>query len=398
MQREKILLLTGSLGDGHIQAANAIMEAAKLRCPEVEIISVDFMEWVHPQLHVVGQFCYLQWVKNLPSMYGYFYRKTRSDNRWSILFKKIRSFRTYRMMELLRSVEPTRVVSTFPGAAAAMSFLRSTGLTDVPTATVITDYTDHSYWIHPFTDRYLVGADHVKDALLKYGVPGSQIEVTGIPIRQSFSRSYDRGELFKKYGLNPDKSVVLVMGGGCGLIGKSMLSQLQSGNLTEKVQYVIVCGRNKKLQMSLEEELLRMGDAEFNLHNFRITGYVNEVHELMALADLIVTKPGGLTVSEALSLELPMLLFKPLPGQEQDNAAFLVGAGAALEATNERELTGFLQQVLANGKHLIRMKEAAQLISRKHSAASAFEAIMGMENLYIPTHKIDFPLDVAANT
>jgi processive 1,2-diacylglycerol beta-glucosyltransferase len=397
MNREKILLLTGSLGDGHIQAANAITEAAQLYWPEAEIVTVDFMEWVHPHLYSVGQFCYMQWIKNLPSMYGYLYRKTRTDNKWSSLFKRIRSFRTQRMQELLQNIRPTKVVSTFPGAAAAMSFLRSSGLTDVPTATVITDYTDHSYWIHPFTDRYLVGAEHVKEALLKYRVPAFQIEVTGIPIRQSFSKYYDRDQLRVKHGLLPSQPVVLVMGGGCGLIGNELISQLQRDGLSEKVQFVIVCGRNKKLQSMLKEELQRLKGTGIDPNNYRITGYVNDVHELMALSDLIVTKPGGLTVSEALSLEVPMLLFKPLPGQEQANAAYLVGAGVALEASNQSELTELIQQALANGSYLKHMRKAAQQISRKHSAANALQAIMAMENVFTSNQNGGRPLIIAAN-
>ncbi|TVY07015.1 MGDG synthase family glycosyltransferase [Paenibacillus cremeus] len=396
MKRDKILLLTGSLGDGHIQAAKAIMEAAKLHHPEAEIVAVDFMEWTHPYLHSVGQFCYLQWVKNLPSVYGYLYRKTRSDNKWSALFKRIRSFRTYRMLELLQSIQPTKVVSTFPGAAAAMSFLRSAGFTEVATATVITDYTDHSYWIHPFTDCYLVGAEHVKEALLQYGVRDTQIKLTGIPIREPFSKEYDRDQLRVKYGLSPNQPVVLIMGGGFGLIGKDLLNKLISGGLPRNTQFVIVCGRNKKLQMLMEEEVLYLGETIGALHNFRIMGYINEIHELMALSDLIVTKPGGLTVTEALSLELPMLLFKPLPGQEQANAAYLVGAGAALEASDERELTDFLLNVLSNDSLLNGMRMAAQRISRKHGAATALDAIMTMDNRYVSSRNGENSFIIAA--
>ncbi|UJF33970.1 MGDG synthase family glycosyltransferase [Paenibacillus hexagrammi] len=354
-QREKILILTGSLGDGHNKAAQAILEAAQYYRPDVDVEIVDFLEWTHPYLHSVGKYCYMQWVKSLPSVYGYLYRKTREDNTFSHMFKRMKSFSTDRMLELLHQVRPTEVVCTFPGAAAAMSHLKSMGLIRIPTVTVITDYTAHSYWIHPCTDRYLVGADHVKQALLRYRVPEQQISVTGIPIRLPFTRQYDRNMLRERYGLDQQLPTVLIMGGGHGLIGKQFLSVLQSDELAP-IQFIFVCGRNEKLKHLLEEEL---GGPKTH-HRVLITGFIDHVHELMALSDLIITKPGGLTVSEALALELPMMLYKPIPGQEQDNAAYLVGLGAAIEAKNAADLKMQLLQVMKNRALLTALKKKAK--------------------------------------
>jgi processive 1,2-diacylglycerol beta-glucosyltransferase len=380
--REKILLLTGSLGDGHIQAARAIAEAAGFYRPDAEVVVIDYMEWTHPRLHAAGRFCYMQWVKSLPSLYGYLYRKTRGDNRWSALFKRIKAFRTYRMLELLRDVRPTKVVSTFPAAAAAMSFLRSAGWTDIPTVTVMTDYTDHSYWIHPHTDAYLVAAEHVRQALLRLRVPESRIAVTGIPVRQSFAQAYDRAQLQAKHGLDPSLPTVLVMGGGCGLIGKQLLTVLQKEEFPTPIQFVVVCGRNEKLQQSLEEEKPKL-EAKGG-HRLHVTGYVNYVHELMASADLIVTKPGGLTVAEALALGLPMLLYKPLPGQEQANAAYLVESGAAALAADAGDLAARLRQVLADTALLTRMRDQAQAMCRKQGALDALRAILETQKATAP--------------
>ncbi|NEW08938.1 glycosyltransferase [Paenibacillus sp. SYP-B3998] len=372
MHREKILILSGSLGDGHNKAAQAILEAARFYHPDVEVKVVDFLEWTHPHLHSVGKYCYMQWVKSLPSVYGYLYRKTREDNTLSYWFKRMKSFSTDRMLELLHDYEPTEVVSTFPGAAAAMSYLKNNGFTSVPTVTVMTDYTDHSYWIHPCTDRYLVGAEHVKKALLRYHVPEHRIMVTGIPIRMPFTQTYDRSELRDKYQLDRRMPTVLVMGGGHGLIGKQFKSVLQSDDLAAPVQFIFVCGRNEKLKQRLEEEL---GGGKTS-HRVVITGFVDHIHELMALSDLIVTKPGGLTVSEALALELPMMLYKPIPGQEQGNAAYLVGLGAAIEARNAAELKSQLLEVIANRSLLSELKKNAKSNQSKEGAFHTIAAIL----------------------
>ncbi|MDR6881151.1 MGDG synthase family glycosyltransferase [Bacillus sp. 3255] len=379
-RRDKLLILTGSLGDGHNKAAQAILEATRFHRPDADVKVVDFLEWTHPYLHGVGKYCYMQWVKSLPSLYGFLYRKTREDNTISHLFKKMKSFSTDRMLELLHEEEPTEVVCTFPGAAAAMSYLKCNGWTTVPTVTVMTDYTDHSYWVHPGTDRYLVGAEHVKKALLRYRVPEQRIVVTGIPLRMPFTREYDRMALRDKHGLHREMPTVLVMGGGHGLIGKQFKSVLQSEELTAPVQFIFVCGRNEKLRLHLEEEL---GSMKMR-HHVKITGFVDYVHELMALSDLIITKPGGLTISEAMALELPMMLYKPIPGQEQENAAYLVGLGAAIQAKNAEELKNQLLEVIANRSLLSKLKENVKMSQQQGDALHMLNAIFETRHHFIP--------------
>lgn len=379
-RRDKLLILTGSLGDGHNKAAQAILEATRFYRPDADVKVVDFLEWTHPYLHGVGKYCYMQWVKSLPSLYGFLYRKTREDNTFSHMFKRMKSFSTDRMLALLQEEEPTEVVCTFPGAAAAMSYLKCNGLTTVPTVTVMTDYTDHSYWVHPGTDRYLVGAEHVKKALQRYRVPEHRIVVTGIPLRMPFTREYDRMELRDKHGLQREMPTVLVMGGGHGLIGKQFKSVLQSEELAVPVQFIFVCGRNEKLKQHLEEEL---GGANTR-HSVKVTGFVDYVHELMALSDLIITKPGGLTISEAMALELPMMLYKPIPGQEQANAAYLVGLGAAIQVKNAMELKNQLLEVIANQSLLSKLKENVKLSQQHGDALRMLDAIFETRHHFIP--------------
>lgn len=368
--RRTILILTGDLGDGHKQAARALAEAAGFVGPNVQTEVVDFMEWTHPHLHGFNRFCYMQWVQKFPSIYGYLFQKTREFNSLSNLFKKIRFFGLSRMLSLLHTVRPSVVVSTFPSAAAAMSVLKTNGWTDVPTVTVITDHTDHSYWIHPGTDRYIVGSGHVRNALRRNGVPDSRITVTGIPVRQPFAREYDRRALCRRYGLDPELPTVLAMGGGDGLIGRDLAELLKGGALPAPMQFIFVCGRNLKLKQLLENELSQ------SPHRILVTGYVDYIHELMAVSDLLVTKPGGLTTSEALSLELPMVLYKPLPGQEEDNAAYLTEAGLALQADSEEDLTAKLIRVFQNPQILNKIKERARQNQTKTAAVRAVHEIL----------------------
>ena len=337
--------------------------------PDVDAVTFDYMEWTHPRLHSAGKFFYEQWMKKLPSLYGYLFQKTRGENAFTQLVKNFRTYNLDRMTQLIREVNPTVVVCTFPPAAAAMSALKAEGLIDIPAVTVVTDHTDHSFWIHPYTDRYLVGSGHVRRALLRKGIPDFRIEVTGIPIRMAYSQSFDRESLKRRHHFILTLPTVLVMGGGLGMIDKRFTGMLKSQDFGRKIQFIIVCGRNRKLELELAEEMRNASNCVI------VKGYIDHVHEFMALSDLIVTKPGGLTTSEALALRLPMLLYKPLPGQEKDNAVFLSEAGAAVEASSAAELHDQIFALMEDGSLLEEMRRRAGMCRHETPSISALQAI-----------------------
>jgi processive 1,2-diacylglycerol beta-glucosyltransferase len=368
--KTKILILSGDLGDGHQQAANALLETAQLVHPDVEVTIVNVMELTHPYLHTFGRYLFMQGVKKFPSVYGYLYKKTRHASASSSMLKTFHLFGMGRLMKCLEELQPAVVVSTFPLAAYAMSLLKKKGLTGVPTVTVITDHTDHSYWVHPYTDQYIVGSEQVRTGLNRIGIHDSHISVTGIPVRPSFGRNYQRDSLRHKHNLHPSLPTVLIMGGGCGIIDTGIANLLTNDELSEQMQFIIVCGRNEKLRQHLSTE------TEHSKHRVVVTGFVDPIYELMALSDLIITKPGGLTTSEALTLGVPMLLYKPLAGQEQDNAAFLLAEGAAMQAEDETDLLIKCSQLLSQPNLLRVMKLNTKRIRSMDSAFQAMDVIL----------------------
>lgn len=372
---EKILVLSGTLGEGHMQAAKAILEASALYRPGVAVEVIDFMAWVHPRLHTFERYCFVQWVKHFPSFYGYMFQKTRVDNSMSQLLKQLRLFSIQRMAAWLQESKATVVVCTFPPAAAAISLLKEKGLIDLPAVTIITDHTDHSYWIHPHTDLYLVGSGLVRSALQRRGVPKTRIAVTGIPVRPSYSQTLDKSVLRIQYGMSQGAFIVLVMGGGEGMIDKAFIDQIKSGSLLPGVQFVMICGRNEKLRKSLQKEL----EARPNV---LLKGYVEDIHDWMAMADVLLTKPGGLTTAEALASRLPMLLFEPQLGQERDNADYLVSAGAAWEC-GVSGLQQQLQRLMNDRRILGEMKDRAEKFMNRDSAQLALTEILHIQE-YAP--------------
>lgn len=370
----KILILTGSLGEGHNQASKAIVESAKRNYPHIRVKVIDYMELTHPKLHIAGQYFFVQWMKHFPSVYGYLFQKTREENTLIHMLKHLGTFSLHKLGTMIEEEKPSVVVSTFPPAAAGMSMLKAMGFTKIPAVTVITDHTDHSYWIHSHTDHYMVGSDVVQKALQRKGILGKQISVTGIPVNPIFSQPVDRERLREHFGFRASEQVILIMGGGEGMIDKEITGFIKDRNYPEHIRFMIICGRNMKLYQSLQEEFSGLAQVT-------VMGYVDRMHEFMALAELIVTKPGGLTISEALTMERPMLLFKPLPGQEQDNADYLVSIGVAQQAL-AGELQGHLLRILSNPSQLHRMRINAARSPQKNSALAVLNRLVDIERQY----------------
>ncbi|WP_068777038.1 glycosyltransferase [Paenibacillus sp. FJAT-26967] len=366
----RVLILSGSYGDGHKQAAEAIRREVLHRYPGAETVLLDFMEWTHPFTNTIGRYMFLKGLQTFPSAYGYVYNKTREANMFSYILKRFNRLGLGRMLKLLEEVEPTVVVSTFPPAAGAMSAVRAYGLYEVPTVTVITDHTDHSYWVYPETDKYLVGSGTVLEGLIHAGVSRDKIEVTGIPIRPEFHGTYERSQTRTKLGLDPEMPTVLFMGGGCGMMGSELHRLEAIESLPVRTQLVIVCGSNEKLRSQITDLAGR------TRHRIIATGYVNNVHEWMAAADLLVTKPGGLTISEAMAMKLPIVIYKALPGQEEDNARFLLASGVAVKAGNMTGLIGHLDGFLRNPSLLSAMRSKLESMERMNASAEAVRIML----------------------
>jgi processive 1,2-diacylglycerol beta-glucosyltransferase len=362
---QRILILTGRYGEGHRQAALALQEAYEHQYPGSDVQVVDYMEWMHPHTHEIGRTLFVKGVSALPRMYGFLFEQTRRPGMITRSMHWLAQFGISRLLQLLEETRPTLVVSTFPPAAAAVSALKERGSIDVPSITVITDHTDHSYWVHPRTDRYLVGSDQVRRLLQAQGVPSHLIRVTGIPIRSRFTHSQEMDVLRRKHGLLADMPTVLLMGGGCGMIDKHLLRQLEGESLSHNLQIVICCGHNRKRMEQLTEKSL---DSR---HRIIPIGFVDCIDEYMALADLVITKPGGLSTSEAIAMRLPMLLYRPLPGQEEDNARFLTKAGVAVRAEGELDLVWKLDALIGAPEWLAVMKERANKLDMRHSSRKA---------------------------
>ena len=374
-EKDKILILSATFGDGHKQVAKAISEAVEYTLPNASPIILDIMEWIHPYLYPVSLFVYKRGIKRFPQVYSYFYKKTRVKNSFSTKLNSLFTFGLQTMLEVIQRIKPRVVVSTYPFAAGIISKLKEQGLINIPAVTIITDYTDHSYWVHPYTDLYIVGSNQVRDRLISQGIEDDKIKNTGIPVRQRFIESQPRELLLEKYGMNSNKFTVLLMGGGDGFIGKGRSTFRALESVSQTLQLIIVCGRNKKLKKQLELEL-----KDYK-HDVLLLGFCENIQELMAISDLMITKPGGVTTSEALAMGLPLLIYHPLPGQEEDNAEFLWKSGLAFLAKTENDLILKIESILNDSRDLKSMQKLTEPYQTRTSSFDALNVIVQAINI-----------------
>lgn len=320
MRYTKVLLFSEGFGTGHTQAAYALAEGIQRISPDIHCRVIELGNFLNPTVGPLILSAYRKTVSTRPRLVGMLYRSQykKSLNRLTRLaLHRIFYAQAQRVIE---QIKPDLIICTHPFPNAVVSRLKRQGLT-VPLYTLITDYDAHGTWVNPEVDEYLVSTPHVKDMLMLRGIPPEYIHVTGIPVHPKFwersSREVLRAELQLK-----NMPTVLIMGGGWGLVfNKDLLSKLAVR--AQDIQFVFCMGQNEKLVATMRE------DPVFQHPNIHILGHRDDIHKLMDVSDLLITKPGGMTCTEGAAKGIPMLFYEPIPGQEEVNSHFFVSEGYA---------------------------------------------------------------------
>jgi processive 1,2-diacylglycerol beta-glucosyltransferase len=215
-------------------------------------------------------------------------------------------------------------------------------------------------------DLYCVAAEETKARLVARGAKAENIVATGIPIAAKFSSKPDVKAVRKQYGLRDDLGVMLVLSGGFGMGPVAEILE-ELDKVPNKFQTVVVTGRNEELRRDLA--------AQDRKHPTHILGFASNMHELMAISDLVITKPGGLTSSEALAMGKPLFILNPIPGQEAANSDFLLERGAAGKVNRVEDLPYRIEQLLGS-KKLVQMAAAAKALGRPQAAANVCREVM----------------------
>lgn len=314
-------------------------------------------------------------VKTIPQLYRYIYHRAERATEVGRFRTWAHQFTAGNLRPLLLALRPDAVVCTHAFPCGAMAEYKNLFPDAPPVVAVVTDFAVHGFWIHERVDRYVVATETMRDAVMTRGIPKEAIFVSGIPVRREFGhRTESPGALRERLDLPHDRRIVLLMGGGLGTAPiEAMLGALQP--VREPLAAIVLAGRNTRAARRLSSAAEKL---DFPV---RALGFVENVYDYMHAAEVLVTKPGGLTTSEALVAQLPMVLCRPLPGQEERNARILVESGAAVRSRSLEELPVIVEALLRDRKRRERAIAAAQRMGRPNAAAEAAAMIAGMVEL-----------------
>ena len=361
-----ILVLSASVGAGHMRAAQAVELALKQTAPDANVRNVDLLTLTNAAFRRIYGKAYLDLVNLAPHVLGYIYDlldKPRSpDSKRDKLRLAIEKLNLTKFTALMEDEGPWDVVvNTHFLPAELIASRRRDGKLSVPQITVTTDFETHRLWVNQPCDRYTTATEEGAAYLRHWGVPGADVSVTGIPIHPVFSERKDRAECLKRQGLIGDRPVVLQLAGGFGV---GPIARLFGGLLEVErpLEIVVVAGRNEEVKRELEQVQVP------SRHRTKILGFTDQIDELMCAADVVLSKPGGLTTSEVLARGAAMAIVNPIPGQESRNSDYLLENGAAIKINNVGTLAMKITQLLERPERLKSLKENALRIARPRAA------------------------------
>ncbi len=368
--RTDILILHATAGAGHTRAAQAI--AAALATSGRTCRVVDTLECTSALFRRMYVKSYIDLVQKAPELWGYLY--DRSDvvreqdsrrRRARLAFNKLnaRAFKT-----LIAEARPQVIVCTHFLPLELLSDLKGRGKLDVPVHGVITDVSPHALWSYPHIDHYHVATTSAARELSRKGISADRIHVTGIPVAPEFSVRTPAPVARARLGL-PESPTALLLSGGFGVGPMKQMLASFAGSGTD-ISLVVVAGKNSALEKECRAVAAKLRVA------VKVHGFVTNMHELMDAADVIVTKPGGLTTSEILAKGKPMVLIAPIPGQEQRNCEYLLEQGTAVRLYDVSDAAFYLEDLLANPARIARMASVARAIAKPSAANDIAAAVI----------------------
>jgi processive 1,2-diacylglycerol beta-glucosyltransferase len=366
----RILVLSASVGAGHLRAAEAVEAALRQLDPTAAVKNLDVLKLTNALFRRLYGKAYLDLVNKLPHALGYFYDlldKQPSPSQKSDRLRRLaQRMHLGKILRLLKNEPCDAVVNTHFLSAEIIAGLKTAGDFAAPQLTVVTDLETHRLWINEPCEHYFAATAEGEVALHRWGVPKSATSITGIPIHPVFSQSKDRTECRQRQGIVGDRPVVLQLAGGFGV---GPIEQILTTILSVEapVELVVVAGRNTELKTHLESCSVPPR------HRAKVLGFTDQMDELLCAADIVVSKPGGLTTSEILARGAALVIVNPIPGQESRNSDFLLEHGAAVKANSTATLAYKLDSLLKSPERLAQIKANASRLGRPRAAFDVAE-------------------------
>lgn len=372
---KKILIFYASFGGGHLSAAKSIEKYLQKSYNNITVELIDCMKYVNKTIEKISTSAYKEMAKKAPWAWGKIYEGSQKGP-LAHISSKANSFMAIKLLKLLREKNPDIVISTHPFGSQMCSYLKRKGKVNFKIATILTDFKSHDQWLvgADYTDFFFVSNTDMQKELIQKNIEENKIIVTGIPVREEFLTLHNKEQILEDLDFTTDKKTILFFGGGEFGLGKDMTLNVFECLLSKcpKAQIIAISGRNEVMKNkfeSLVEQYLRNQDV-------RIFEFTDKVAEYMSIANLVVTKPGGLTSSESLVSHLPMVLINPIPGQEEENAEFLESKKVAKWIKKDDDIN-FILNILVNDETILNnMRENTYLIAKPNATENICKIIM----------------------
>lgn len=358
----KLLMLYASAGGGHKKAAEVVKSYLQEQDPSHQILLVDTLKEVN---WLADKFCcdgYQLVAKYAPGIFGAFYKTADKESSLADLVPTLTARMSRKLLPLIRQFQPDVILTTYHFSAQMVSHLKGTGQIRTPLVSIITDYGPHRAWISPHVDAYVVSDSGMIEKLMARGVPQAIIHPFGIPVESKFFRKQDTRNLRLHIGLDPQLPTLLFMAGSFGVRSVRRIYQ-EISELSDPLQCIVITGRNKTLYRQFQQLAAR------SPHDTKLVYFTAHVDRYMHASDLLLTKPGGLTLSESLASNLPLAVFGAIPGQEEDNEQFLLQHNMAV-SIQENTCAATVSSLLRNPGRLAAMKNACKAFDKSDCASN----------------------------
>lgn len=363
MNKRKVIIFSVSFGNGHNQVCKVL--ANYLKNENFSVVIIDTFDVINKLFHKVVLDSYLHLLRLRPSIWGKLYHYSE-ENPNPLALKQFNSFLTNKLYHTLEEQMADVIVTTHPIATTLIANVIRKKNVKAQLYALLTDFAVHPMSIHPEVTGYFIASEHLRFYANLYKLDQKQFYPTGIPTPREQVQQYTKLELRKKLHLDEQRKTVLIAGGGVGLAKfTEILSSLEI--FEEKLQIICVTGSNQKAKAKIERLQSK--------HIIRTLGFTNLFMEYLKASDVLISKAGGVTMSEALVCETPVVIFQPLPGQEEQNSQFLLNYGAAIKAEIVDEIPVLLERIIFNDHYHGLMTENAKRLKQPFASREIAEII-----------------------
>ncbi len=363
--KKKILIVSLSTGSGHVQAGKALEKTARLYFPTLECRHIDMADHITSLFKRATVDGYELVASKLPFIWKSIFKLT-DNHAITVAYRKLTDqlglMNSFDFIETVRSFNPDHIICThFVPSEILVQSMKKAGYT-IPITEIITDYAIHQMWVVDGIAKYIVSTEEMKSELhTKFKIEPSRVEVIGIPIDPSFYETKDTEKIRKNYDIPVDLPTIVVLSGGKGTIEISKVIENIFEHITEPTAVLAVAGNNPELLKKIKE----LSPPPTII--YRPLGWTDRISDLMDIADVVVTKPGGLTTTECTVSNVPVIAINPIPGQEEHNVVFLEKKHLGSLARTHTDVISLLKGYLSNlprTKNRIYMRSGEKILER----------------------------------